>query len=80
MLFCRLQAQNLYFLGSNMAGFSLLEQCAEGIDWDVAEMVGTGSQQTGKSDLLVFLVTCSQSLGSSTGVLQSKIITVQQFL
>ena len=80
MLFCRLQAQNLYFLGSNMAGFSLLEQCAEGIAWDVGVMVAMGSQQMGKSDLFVFLGTCSQSPASSTGVLQPKIITVQQFL
>ena len=58
-----------------MTGFALLERWADGIAWDVAVMVAMGSQQTGKSDLFVFLGTCSQSPASSTGVMQYKIIS-----
>ena len=53
-----------------MTGFALLERWADGIAWDVAVMVAMGSQQMGKSDLFVFLGTCSQSPASSTGVLK----------
>ena len=52
-----------------MAGFSLLEDVADGIDWAEEDMVAMGSQQIGKSDLFVILGTCSQS-PRSTGALQ----------
>ena len=40
----------------NMAGFSLLEHVADGIDWAEEDMVAMGSQQIGKSDLLKFKI------------------------
>ena len=52
-----------------MAGFSLLEHVADGIDWAEEDMVAMGSQQIGKSDLFVIRGTCSQS-PRSTGALQ----------
>ena len=45
---------------------------ADGIDLDAAVMESMGSQHTGKSDLLIILTTCSQSL-CSTGVLQTNL-------